>query len=77
MLSVRVQLCTWSPNKLWISNSICNLWSVLEISLYDREDRKGLYCTKPYYAGHNFFLTVCAAESIFGCPTENSRHLEA
>ncbi len=26
-LSQWVQLCTWSPNKLWRSNSIFNLWS--------------------------------------------------
>jgi hypothetical protein len=25
-LSQWVQLCTWSPNKLWSSNSILNLW---------------------------------------------------
>ncbi len=27
-LSQWVRLCTWSPNKLWISNSIFNLWSI-------------------------------------------------
>ena len=26
VISQWIQLCTWSPNKLWRYNSICNLW---------------------------------------------------
>ncbi len=32
-LTQLVQLCKWSPNKLWRSNSIFNLWDRLRINL--------------------------------------------
>jgi hypothetical protein len=37
-LSQWVRLCTWSPNKIWRSNSIFNLWFQQYCSVYDRKD---------------------------------------
>ncbi len=42
-LSQWVQLCTWSPNKLWRSNSIFNLWLQMtsKRNLYRGKDEVG------------------------------------
>jgi hypothetical protein len=46
-LSQGVQLCTWSPNKLWRSkkNSIVNLW--LALTNNDSEERRTLRLCTP------------------------------
>ncbi len=47
-LSQWVQLCTWSSNKLWRSNSIFDLWLILRVSAKK---------TSPIPYLHNFFYT--------------------
>jgi hypothetical protein len=46
-LSQRVQLCTWSPNELWRSNSIFNQWLQMRAGL--NSSNQTIWCALQYY----------------------------